>query len=106
MENIIIQISEPHYPVATILTKEDVWGAYIQGNNGMIIGRSQDDCPYFNDEIPYKSVTMRVPHSIIENKQLAEVFYWIEYVMGAGSVSKSDSDDNGDIILRCDYMCW
>ena len=45
------------------LTKEDVWGEFdvYKGeriSNGMVVARYKDICPIFNDEVPYKSVTV------------------------------------------------
>ena len=101
--NISINISEPRYPTPQTLTKDDVWG----NPNGMIVGRSSMTCPHFKDHIPYKSVTIKVPKNIyLDGTLLSEVMYWIEYVQGTDSVEKTDTDDEGNLYIRCNYMCW
>lgn len=92
-------VSNPTVPEAKKITKEDVWGGI--GQNGMIVARTDDKCPYFKDKVPYKSVTV-----VCDKDQVHEVTYWLEYVHGAHSVSKTKDLKNGKVAMRSDYKCW
>jgi len=82
------------------LTKEDVWGKYKE-SKGMIIAKADDVCPIWGDVIPFKSVTVKC-----RPEQMEEVIYWLEYVHGGDSITKSKTLDDGTIALRSDYQCW
>lgn len=89
------------------LTKEDVWGTFStvypgkRDTPGMIVARSGDKCPIFKDKVPYKSVTV-----VCELDQSDEVEYWLNYVHGGDSISKTKTLPKGKIAIRSDYMCW
>lgn len=94
-------------PQAKKITQEDVWGNYELQTKGMIIAKTNDTCPIFKDKVPYKSVTV-----ICEPSQQNEVEYWLEFVHGGGSVSKSRivaknaNQYAGKLAIRSDYQCW
>lgn len=77
---ISISIKEYPKPESFRLSVEDVWGA-VDGkqklNDGMIVARSTQVCPYFQDIVPYKSVTV-----LCETSQYSEVIYWLQNVHG------------------------
>lgn len=81
------------------VSKEDVWGN--ENDDGLIIAKSNQKCPIFNDVIPYKSSTLVCDSSIKD-----EVIYWLDYVLGGGSVSKTKEFEDGKIAIRADYQCW
>lgn len=87
------------------LTKEDVWGSFDENHkklsDGMIVARSEDNCPVWKDKIPFKSVTV-----VCTVEQQAEVTYWLGYVHGADSVSRVRGIGDGKIAIRSDYQCW
>ena len=120
-KKIEIKVSKPTHDKAQALTQEDVWGSFA-GNKrvswGMIVadskygGKNEKDalstlpCPFFNDRIPYKSVTV-----VCDVKWEDEVGYWLEYVHGGNCISKvkyiHDSETNKKYVaVRSDYQCW
>lgn len=107
-------VSAPRYRAAKTITQVDVWGLIEHGEksverrtNGYIIAFPGDTCPHFKDQVPSKAVTILVPKSIfIDAETLMDVFYWLEYVQGAGCIEKTDTDDQGNLAVRANYMCW
>lgn len=108
------KVSNPSVPAPSKLTQEDVWGKvdfnYKTGKDkriskGMIVASQAkgypDKCPVWHDNIPKKSVTV-----ICTNLQEPDVEYWLDYVLGAHSVSKRKSLPKGKLALRADYKCW
>ena len=97
--------SKPTVPESDILTKESVWGTHDSNykliDKGMVIARSKDICPIWNDKVPYKSVTVICPKLLVE-----DVRYWLEYVHGANSVSKIKNLADNKVAIRSNYMCW
>lgn len=93
------------------LTKEDVWGCYDNQSGklfgGMIIARGipasygEVKCPVWGDVLPYKSVTIECAV-----EQWPEVEYWLDYVLGGGSVSKVRYTESSTMYARADYQCW
>lgn len=110
MEKIKVGVSEPTVPEAKKLTKDDVWGKVGtpslysipagRKDDGMIVARHNDNCPYFHDKVPYKSVTI-----VCKPEQVEEVIYWLEYVQGGDCISRRTVVQNY-VILRADYQCW
>ena len=99
-----ITVLEPTYPVASKITKEDVFGRWVDGvkvHAGMVVARYEDACPIFGDAVPYKSVTVVCEASLGE-----EVSYWLEYVHGADCISEVNILDDGRLAMRSDYMAW
>ena len=101
-----VVINYPNGEKPKKLTQEDVWGEFdiYKGkriSNGMVVARYKDICPIFNDEVPYKSVTVVCPKS-----QYDEVVYWLEYVHGGDCVSITKELDDLRIAIRSDYQCW
>jgi len=106
MTKIQIGVSLPTVPESTKITKEDVWGKFDERthkklSNGMIVARSEEQCPIFKDKIPYKSVTVVGPASIE-----MDIVYWLEWVHGANSVSRTKKLPGNKIAIRSNYMCW
>ncbi len=106
-----VTVSQPTYRTAVTLTQEDVWGKCVPGEGrlsmGMLIALPGQHCPHFNDTVPSKAVTVRVPREDYMNaERLMDVLYWLEYVQGVGTVQVSDNDDEGNLIIRAAYMCW
>ncbi len=123
-ESPLIVVSAPSrsgHP-ARNLTQEDVWGEWTHSSErisfGMIVAQgygdmsdrekkqwegslSPDICPIWKDKLPYKSITV-----ICDKSQQSEVEYWLEYVHGGGSISKTKSLPNNKIAIRSNYMCW
>jgi len=100
-----IVVSEPSVPKAKILTMKDVWG-YMptdakERNKGMVVANSHEQCPIFEDIVPYKSATV-----VCKAEQQGEVEYWCDYVMGCSSVSQVKELKDGKVALRADYQCW
>ena len=88
------------------LTMDDVWGTHDEDtyeitSRGMIVAKTNDICPIFGDQVPYKSVTV-----VCSRVQEDAVRYWLEYVHGGKCVSKTRNLPNSKIALRSDYMCW
>ena len=113
-----ITVSMPTKPKPTKLLKEEVWGLWEGAKllePGMIIaqgcGISNPDvsrhlphpqvCPIFLDKLPFKAVTV-----LCHPSQLDEVIYWLEYVHGAGCVTRQNKTSNGKIAIRSEYKCW
>ena len=108
--NFTLKVSEPTVPVAKKVTEDQVWGTRVYDDNGvpeyrkddgMILARSEQKCPIFGDVVPYKSVTV-----LCNIEQEKEVQYWLEYVQGAGCISRRRMVKVGKIALRVDYKCW
>jgi hypothetical protein len=104
--NFSVSISGPLGGTPTSLTKEDVLGGFVHKSltklsDGMIVARSDQECPHFEDTVPYKSVTV-----VCDENQEKDVHYWLEYVHGANSVSMKKPLPNNRIALRSDYQCW
>jgi len=118
----IIKVSEPTHDKAQALTKEDVWGKWVNHHRvswGMIVAdcrtgggmhintsQSKGKCPIFNDHVDYKSVTV-----VCGIEWADEVVYWLEYVQGSGCISQekeiNDLENGKDYIaFRADYQCW
>ena len=94
-----------HYKEGMKIQKVDVWGEYDHAKSeriskGMIVARYGEKCPYFNDILQYKSVTI-----LCDLNQESEVEYWIMYVMGGGSSMRIELP-NSKVALRADYQCW
>ena len=111
MATITVTVSKPTYRTATTLTKADVWGVFdenhVRLSDGMVIARSGETCPHFGDEVPYKSVTVKVPVAIyLDAELLTDVLYWLEFVQGAGTVTNTSNDEEGNLIIRAAYTCW
>lgn len=109
------------------LTKEDVWGRFDGQTQqlvekGMIVARGlpsvgdfltqarKDDiiartyptlCPVWNEELPYKSVTV-----ICEQIQVPQVIDWLYYVQGPDCIEKKKTLEDGKYAIRANYMCW
>jgi hypothetical protein len=88
------------------LTKEDVWGVFDPEthktiSSGMVVAKSGEKCPVFEDILPYKSVTV-----ICNEDQRDEVIHWLIYVHGGNCVSKTKALDGNRIAFRSDYKCW
>lgn len=95
-----IVVSNPKYRPAITLTQTDVFPL-------MVVASSDQYCPHFGDRVPYKSVTVKIPEHIYLNAELlTDVLYWLEYVLGADCVSKSDNDENNNLFIRADYKCF
>lgn len=94
-------ITHEEFEKRLTITKEDVWGDYEKGTNGMIVAQYGDICPMFNDKVPYKSVTV-----VCNESQLVEVEYWLTYVHGANCVYATMKLPEGKIAIRSDYQCW
>lgn len=56
---------------------------------------------YFNDEVPYKSITVKC-----NKKQYDNVRYCLEYVLGVNCIHKTKNIDNDNMVIRANYMCW
>lgn len=105
-ERIKMFVNEPTGVPATKLSMDDVWGKHDEKthemlSSGMIVARHEDNCPIFEDVVPYKSVTV-----ICSEDQESDVTYWLEYVHGGNSVSKRKDLGKNKIALRSDYQCW
>lgn len=104
-EKVTAFLSSPTAPKPTSpMTQEDVWGGLdTEGKRtfGMIVARSEEKCPHFGDEIPYKSVTV-----VCLKEQLDEVTYWLEYVHGGESVEQVKEINETQFAVRSNYMCW
>jgi len=105
IEIICLPLSHPEPTGEEALTKDDVWGKYDMESHkrlseGMIIARTDDICPHFNDKLGYKDVTVRGPKS-----KASEISYWLEYVHGSDCVTKVDQDET-HIFIRSEYQCW
>lgn len=92
--------------MAKKLTQDDIWGKYDEKKSkridfGMIVARGEVRCPIFKDKLPYKSVTV-----VCKDNQIKEVIYWLEYVHGANSISKTKKLAEDKIAIRSNYMCW
>lgn len=109
----------------TELTMDDVWGEFDLDNmkqlsKGMIVARglpstiSKKDkerikkmtgypivCPVWDEELGYKSVTVTC-----NKDQQYEVEYWLEYVHGGNSISKTKDLPDNKVAIRSDYQCW
>lgn len=88
------------------LKMEDVWGKFDKITSkkiskGMIVARSEEQCPHFGDEVPYKSVTV-----VCSEDQVSEVIYWLDYVQGGDSIVSTKEIGNNKLAIRSDYMCW
>jgi len=105
--SLTITVSEPTFPEPKKLTKEDVWGIFdIQAmkwvSNGMMVEPVKGICRVFGDRMPFKSVTV-----VCLQTQFNEVAYWLEFVHGAGSITKVKvMDDNTKVAIRSEYNCW
>ena len=104
------KVKKPNYAKSKTLTQEDVWGRYnmethTRESKGMIVASScegyPDICPVWGDKMLFKSVTV-----ICDIEQQTEVAYWLEFVHGGNSITKSKILDNGKIAFRSDYQCW
>lgn len=74
---------------------------------GMVVAKSDEYCPFYGDRVPYKSVTVKLPQHVYLNAELfTDVLYWLEYVMGADCVSRSENDEHNNLFIRADYQCW
>jgi hypothetical protein len=117
-----ITISNPTHANPQALTKEDIWGKWVNRHRvswGMIVAdcqfgggrdkktaRSKGKCPIFNDHIPYRSVTV-----VCREEWADEVAYWLEFVHGGESISQekeiNDLEEGKNYIaFRSDYQCW
>ena len=99
-------IKSPNGEQPSALLKEDVWGRFDiekceRISNGMIVARQGQICPIFEDEVPFKSVTVVCP-----KKQYDDVVYWLEYVHGSDCVVMTKELDDLRIAIRSDYQCW
>ena len=102
-------VCTPSVPEAKTLTLNDVWGVYDEDkskkvSNGMVVAKSEDICPIFKDEVPFKSSTIVCDLDLEE-----EVEYWCDFVMGGGSISERKElkgKNKGKVALRADYQCW
>ncbi|MGV2886158.1 hypothetical protein [Paenibacillus taichungensis] len=78
----LISISDKEYPKpdSFTLSVEDVWGK-VQGktkiNDGMIVSRTGQVCQYFQDVVPFRSVSV-----LCNVDQYQEVIYWLQKVHG------------------------
>ena len=86
------------------LTEENVWGKfdryYERQSWGMLIEPSlHRQCLIFKDKLPHGSATVVGPI-----KQEADIAYWLEYVHGANSISKTKALLGGKIAIRSDYQ--
>jgi hypothetical protein len=83
----LISISDKEYPKpeSFSLSVEDVWGK-VDGkrklNDGMIVSKSNEFCPYFQDVVPFRSVTV-----LCDVDQYSEVVYWLQRVHGKRCVT-------------------
>lgn len=108
-----IKISAPSVPMPSKLTQEDVWGKVDldlthgahRVSKGMIVATQgkgyPNTCPIWHDKIPYKSVTV-----VCGVLQEPDVEYWLDFVLGADSVSRRKTLPKGKLALRADYKCW
>lgn len=80
------------------LKLEDVWGKDKKG--GLAVAYSYDECPVFNDTVPYKSVTV-----VFDIEDEEEVCYWLRSIHG-GSYRARKVLPDGKIAIRSDYQCW
>lgn len=106
IEPITMIVSEPNFPEAKKLSKDDVFGIFDlekmeKVSKGMVVASSDEFCPHFGDIVPYKSVTV-----VCRRDQVDEVSYWLEYVQGAGSITETKAINDLQVALRADYMCW
>jgi hypothetical protein len=98
----VVIISGPDGSQPDRLTKEDVLGKdWRAGDRGMVVASQKEVCPVWHDVIPYKALTV-----ICQPEQEPDVTYWLEYMHGARSVSKSEKLADGRLAIRSDYQCW
>ena len=93
--------SEPLGVKPKTMTKQDVWGNPETGKPGMIRATSFEQCRYFKDIVPYKSITI-----VCNEFEIADAVYWAEYVLGANCIDKTKLLPDERIAIRCDYQCW
>ena len=101
---IVVVVLSPEGEEPSQLTQEDVWGKWVDGekvSKGMIVARYNEKCPYFNDIIPYKSVTV-----VCKESQYSEVEYWLDYVQGCGSIVSGKPIDDELIAIPWVYHAW
>jgi len=116
-----ITISNPTHADPQALTKEDVWGKWVNHHRvswGMIVAdhnlgghnektaSSNDRCPMFADLVGWKSVTV-----VCGVEWEDEVSYWLEFVQGGDCISQdkyfTDKETGKEYVaLRADYQCW
>lgn len=99
-------VNSPNEEKPKKLTKDDIWGIFDpikceRISKGMIVARHGEICPIFEDEVPYKSVTVVCPKN-----QYNEVVYWLEYVHGCDCVVMTKELDDLRVAIRSDYQCW
>lgn len=98
-----MHVNEPLGVKPREMTQEEVWGDKEKGIKGMIVSSSFEPCIYFNDIVPYKSVTV-----VCWEHQIADVLYWLEYVHGGNSLDMSKrltGENTGKVALRSNYQC-
>ena len=118
MKEIKVIVLEPTFPVATKITREDVFGEWSKDHkhqirSGMVVadhrlggfneGRCESvgRCPVFGSQVPYKIVTVVCDASLRE-----QVAYWLEYVHGTDCISQVRELDNNKVAFRSNYMAW
>lgn len=83
----LISISEREYPKPETfnLSVEDVWGR-VKGreilDDGMIVSRTGQLCPYFQDVVPFRSVTV-----LCNEEHYKEVIYWLQKIHGTRCIT-------------------
>ena len=77
MNQLKITVLDPTYPEAKDISKEDVFGKWMEDHtkvhDGMVTARSEEFCVHFGGVVPYKSVTVVCPDVLLE-----QVSYWLE----------------------------
>ena len=107
---------DAHYDVRRKLQKWDVWGwskigdpgdGITRMSEGMVVAKSDQECPIFGDKVPYKSATLLVDLDKLAEKgaTLDDVDYWIGYVQGGGASYTKHLGD-GQFAIRSDYHAW
>lgn len=98
-----IFISSPTGEKPAKITEEDVWGKWNNERSkrldkGMVIARTGENCPHFNDVLDYKEVT-----AVCKKEDFESVLYWLEYVHGTGCVEKTMELESGKVAIRSAY---
>lgn len=105
-KKVTINVLSPSGEKPKKVTEDDVWGKLNEDrtkrlSHGMIKARSGEKCPFFNDILKYKEVTV-----VCKKEDFEAVEYWLEYVHGAGCVSKKTEINSKELAVRSSYMAW
>ena len=86
---------------ATTTNKDDRFRwLSVNIDDGMVVAKSDDRCPIWNDILPYKSVTV-----VCKEEDFNDVIFWLAYVHG-GEYSKTKKLPQNKIAIRSNYQAW